>query len=87
MSMRIGKKIQTVLRQDNTALNLSDPITSVDVDTLVWTRGRDFPLSRLDSRLKCPRCGSRKIVVMFEPPSKSGIESMISLIAPLSGRR
>jgi len=43
----------------------------LDMETLVWTRGRDFPLSRLESRLKCPRCGSRKIVVMFEPPSKA----------------
>jgi hypothetical protein len=29
-----------------------------------WT---DFPLLRLNSRLKCPRCGSRYIVVMFHP--------------------
>ena len=33
------------------------------------TRGRAFPLSRLESRLRCPRCGSREIVVMFEPPA------------------
>lgn len=41
----------------------------LDLETLVWTRGRDFPLSFLDSRLRCPRCGSRRIVVLFEPPS------------------
>ena len=38
----------------------------LDMETLVWTRGRDFPLSRMESRLKCPRW---RIVVMFEPPS------------------
>ena len=40
----------------------------LDVETLVWTRGRDFPLTRLDSRMKCLRCGSRKVLVTFEPP-------------------
>jgi hypothetical protein len=41
----------------------------LDLPTLVWTRGRAFPLSSLESRLKCPQCGSRRIVVMFEPPT------------------
>jgi hypothetical protein len=33
----------------------------LDIETLVWTRGRAFPLSRLESRLR-PRCGSRYVV-------------------------
>jgi hypothetical protein len=41
----------------------------LDMETLVCTRGRGFPLSRLDSRLRCPRCGNRRMVVIFEPPS------------------
>jgi DNA-directed RNA polymerase subunit RPC12/RpoP len=41
----------------------------LDLATLVWTRGAAFPLSSLESRLKCPRCGSRRIVIMFEPPT------------------
>ena len=45
----------------------------LDTETLVWTRGRDFPLLRLESRLKCPRCGSRKVVVMFEPPTNAAV--------------
>ncbi len=46
----------------------------VDVDllTLVWTRGRDFPIARLDSRMKCPKCGSRVVLVAFQPPPTSG---------------
>jgi DNA-directed RNA polymerase subunit RPC12/RpoP len=40
----------------------------LDMETLVATRGRDFPLSRLESRLRCPRCGNRRIVILFEPP-------------------
>ena len=41
----------------------------LDIDTLVWTRGRDFPIARLSERLRCPRCGSREVVVMFVPPA------------------
>jgi hypothetical protein len=40
----------------------------LDMETLVWTRGRGFPLSRLDGRLRCPRCGSRNVVVLYQPP-------------------
>ncbi len=43
----------------------------LDLETLVCTRGRAFPLSRLESRLRCPRCGNRRMVVMFEPPGRA----------------
>ncbi len=43
----------------------------LDLETLVCTRGRAFPLSRLESRLRCPRCGNRRMVVMFEPPTSA----------------
>lgn len=39
-----------------------------DLQTLVWTRGRDFPLARLESRLKCPKCGSRRVRLAFSVP-------------------
>lgn len=42
----------------------------LDMKTLIWTRGADFPLARLDSRLKCPRCGSRRVALLFEVPSQ-----------------
>jgi hypothetical protein len=29
-----------------------------------------FPLSRLESRLRYPRCGSRYVVVLYEPPRR-----------------
>lgn len=38
----------------------------LDLATLVWTRGAAFPLSMLDGRLKCPRCGSRRVAVVFD---------------------
>ena len=41
----------------------------IDMETLVCTRGRDFPLSSLETRLRCPHCGSRRVAVMFSPPS------------------
>lgn len=40
----------------------------LDLQTLVWTRGRAFPLARLESRLKCPRCGSRRVRLAFSVP-------------------
>jgi hypothetical protein len=43
----------------------------LDMETLVWTRGRGFPLSRLESRLRCPRCGSRNVVVLYQPPQSA----------------
>ena len=42
--------------------------SDIDVPTLIWTRGRDFPIARLETRMKCPRCGSRRVLVAFEPP-------------------
>ena len=45
----------------------------LDMETLVWTRGRAFPLSRLESRLRCPRCGSRNVVVLFQPPRSAAV--------------
>jgi hypothetical protein len=38
------------------------------METLVCTRGRAFPLSRLESRLRCLRCGGRNLVVLYQPP-------------------
>ena len=42
----------------------------LDTETLVCTRGRAFPLAQLESRLRCPKCGSRGMAVMFEPPTQ-----------------
>jgi hypothetical protein len=40
----------------------------LDMQTLVMTRGPNFPLSRLESRLMCPECGSRRVSVLFDVP-------------------
>ena len=44
----------------------------LDLETLVCTRGRAFPLGRLAERLRCPRCGCRRVSVMFGPPGGIG---------------
>ena len=41
----------------------------LDMPTLVCTRGRDFPVAHLAERLRCPRCGCRRVAVMFDPPA------------------
>jgi hypothetical protein len=50
----------------------------VDLATLIWTRGRDFPVARLDTRMKCPRCGSRRVLVAFEPPTNPNEHSALA---------
>jgi hypothetical protein len=40
----------------------------LDLATLMWTRGKNFPLTMLESRMKCPRCGSRRVRVAFTVP-------------------
>ena len=40
----------------------------LSLETLVWTRGRNMPLAGLGERMMCPRCGSRRVNVIFEPP-------------------
>jgi hypothetical protein len=47
-----------------------DTSAELDMKTLVWTRGEMFPLDQLESRLKCPRCGSRRVTVVFEIPNQ-----------------
>ena len=48
----------------------------LDMQTLVCTRGRDFPLARIAERLRCPRCGCRRVAVMFGPPTSYGINNV-----------
>jgi hypothetical protein len=58
--------------------SIRECIASVDLDleTLVWTRGRAFPLDSLATRMKCPRCGSRRVRVLFHPPpGKSNVRA------------
>src|SRR5215207_5292905 len=40
---------------------------TLDLATLVATRGRSFPVALLSERLRCPSCGCRRVSVMFEP--------------------
>jgi DNA-directed RNA polymerase subunit RPC12/RpoP len=49
--------------------------TELDLQTLVCTRGRDFPLARIAERLRCPRCGCRRVAVMFDPPANRGVSA------------
>ncbi len=42
----------------------------LDLETLIWTRGAEFPVSMLAERLKCPRCGSRRVALLFDLPEE-----------------
>ena len=45
----------------------------LDLGTLVWTRGRAFPLSLLASRLRCPQCGSRQVALIYSTPTNANV--------------
>lgn len=45
----------------------------LDMETLVWTRGRAFPLAWLQERLRCPTCGSRRITIAYILPSERNV--------------
>ncbi|WP_221151610.1 hypothetical protein [Rhizobium binae] len=42
----------------------------LDIVTLVATRGRDFPLSMLSQRMRCPVCGSRRVAIAYLPEAE-----------------
>ena len=62
------------LRARHEADKVSPFLTS---GTLIgWPRpltlsGRGFPLSRLESRLRCPMCGSRDVVLLITIPRET----------------
>ncbi len=43
---------------------------ALDLESLVWTRGAAFPVSGLATHLKCPRCGSRRVALLYDLPSQ-----------------
>lgn len=50
----------------------------LDMSTLIWTRGKNFPLAMLASRMKCPRCGSRDVALLFHTPKEPATALMES---------
>jgi len=48
----------------------------LELETLVCTRGPNFPLSRLETRLMCPACGNRRVTVVFEPSNAAQMRSV-----------
>ena len=41
-----------------------------DVKTWIWTRGDNFPLKLLESRIRCPNCGKLGVTVLFAAPGQ-----------------
>lgn len=49
--------------------------TNIDMATLAMTKGPNFPISMLGTRLMCPRCNGRAIAILFEPPKERRFEA------------
>ena len=45
----------------------------------VWTRGRNMPLAGLFERMMCPRCGNRRVNLIFDPPPVAARASIVRL--------
>lgn len=43
---------------------------TLDMMTMLATRGRAFPIALLGTRLKCPNCGSTRLRVWLDFPSQ-----------------
>jgi hypothetical protein len=43
------------------------PVT-VELRTLLWTRGRASPISMLSSLMRCAKCGARQVSVRLSLP-------------------
>jgi hypothetical protein len=51
----------------------------LDLETLVCTRGRDFPIAQIAQRLRCPRCGCRNVSVLFGPPKTPQLNAVAAV--------
>jgi hypothetical protein len=52
-----------------------DTSMELDMTTLVWTRGENMPLERLQGLFRCQKCGSRKITVAFDEPNQPNVRA------------
>jgi hypothetical protein len=63
-----------------------DTTTELDMKTLVWTRGELMPLELLHDRLRCPKCGNRKVQVFFDipnqPAQKRAVACKVNTVIP-----
>lgn len=73
----IEVRCQQPSRVGTTKIGRCQNISTLDMETLIATRGHGFPLAMLQSRLKCPSCGSRKIVVVFRGGKWGGAAAAI----------
>lgn len=61
----IDLRCQRPSRIGTTKVGRCEYSMTLELKTLVATRGRGFPLTLLQSRLKCPKCGDRRVHVVF----------------------
>ena len=59
----------------NPTITMCDTTTELDMKTLVWTRGERLPLDKLPYLFRCPRCGNRKVNVMFDVPNQPNVRA------------
>jgi hypothetical protein len=68
LGWRLTARCAFGLRDGMKSIRECDHRAELDMKTLVWTRGPNFPISELGRRLMCTRCGSRRVSIAFEVP-------------------
>jgi hypothetical protein len=81
LSWKVHMRRANGYRQESRSIRKCVYRKQLDLETLVCTRGRNFPLGRLEGRRMCPACGNRRVTVVFEPPSN--VESLESTLCKL----
>ena len=74
LGWRVHMRCANGYRQETRSMRRCVYRKQLDLETLVCTRGPNFPLGRLEGRLMCPACGNRRVTVVFEPPSNCGAQ-------------
>lgn len=72
----VDLRCQRPTRSGVTKVGRCEHSMTLDLATLVATRGHAFPVGMLQSRLKCPRCGDRRVIVVFTSRGKSPVAAM-----------
>jgi hypothetical protein len=45
----------------------------LNLETLAWTRGRNMSLAGLREPMMCPRCGNRRVNLIFVSPAAASL--------------
>jgi hypothetical protein len=73
---RLRAKCEGVTYIDTKLFGGCNEKVELDMRTPVWTRGAASKLTQLPERLKCPKCGSQRMRLVYEVPTEPNAATM-----------